>query len=232
MISKKESKTPHMKNTLRNLFLATGLLMSTACSVFGNNGDVNEPPYTLIQESGPYQVRKYDPMILAQVSTGGTMDKASNKAFRPLFRYIDGNNSTQTKVPMTSPVLQEPEQASDENTKISEKIPMTAPVFMNTNADQQWTMSFVMPASFTLETTPRPLNPEVKIVEQGARMLAVVTFNGLAGPEERQEKSAEIKLWAAKAGYQTVGDSFYAGYNPPFTLPAYRRNEVLIEVKK
>lgn len=223
-----------MKNKLQSLVLAGGLLLSTACSVFGNNGDVNEPPYTVIQESGPYAVRRYDPMILAQVSASGSMDKASNKAFRPLFRYIDGNNSTQTKVPMTSPVLQEPEQESEENTKSSEKIPMTAPVFMNTSAtsDQQWTMSFVMPASFTLETTPQPLNPDVKIVEQGARMLAVVTFDGLAQREERQAKGEEVKRWASKAGYQTVGDAFYAGYNPPFTLPAFRRNEMLIEVKK
>jgi hypothetical protein len=219
-----------MKNRLQNLFLSAGLLMSTACSVFGNNGDVNEPPYTLIQENGPYQVRRYDPMILAQVSASGSMDKASNKAFRPLFNYIDGNNSTQTKVPMTSPVLQEPEAQSD----TSKKIPMTAPVFMNTNAtsDQQWTMSFVMPASFTLQNTPQPLDPKVNIVKQDARMLAVVTFDGLAKPEERQEKGAEVKQWAASAGYTTVGDAFYAGYNPPFTLPAFRRNEMLIEVKK
>lgn len=218
-----------MKNKLQSLLLAGGFLLSTACSVFGNNGDVNEPPYTLVQESGPYEVRRYDPMILAQVSASGNMDKASNKAFRPLFRYIDGNNSTQTKVPMTSPVL----QASDKTQK-SEKIPMTAPVFMNTNAssDKQWTMSFVMPADFTLESTPQPLNPEVKIVEQGARMLAVVTFSGLAQAEERQARGEEVKRWASKAGYQTVGDPFYAGYNPPFTLPPFRRNEMLIEVKK
>lgn len=219
-----------MKSKLQSLFLTSGLLLSTACSVFGNNGDVNEPPYTLVQESGAYQVRKYDPMILAQVSARGNMDKASNQAFRALFRYIDGNNSTRTKVPMTSPVLQKPEDDSAR----SEKIPMTSPVFMNSNAssEKQWTMSFVMPASFTLESTPQPLNPEIKIVEQGARLLAVVTFSGLASPHVRQEQGAAVKLWAAQAGYHTVGDTFYAGYNPPFTLPAFRRNEVLIEVKK
>lgn len=223
-----------MKNKLQSLFLATGLLLSTACSVFGNNGEVNEPPYTLVQEEGAYQVRKYDPMILAQVSANGNMDKASNEAFRPLFRYIDGNNSTNTKVPMTSPVLQNPKDKPTDKTTSSEKIPMTAPVFMNANAssEQQWTMSFVMPASFTLSTTPQPLNPAVKIVEQGARLLAVVTFSGSANPEERQKQGASVEQWAAQQGYQTLGEAFYAGYNPPFTLPAFRRNEMLIEVKK
>lgn len=220
-----------MKNKLQSLFLATGLLLSTACSVFGNNGDVNEPPYTILQESGSYQVRKYDPMILAQVSVNGNMDKAANQAFMPLFRYIDGNNTSQTKVPMTSPVLQEPDGSAAAN---SAKIPMTAPVFMNANAasETQWTMSFVMPAHFTLKTTPQPLNPEVKIVEQGARLLAVVTFNGFASPEVRQKQGESINKWATQAGYKVMGEAFYAGYNPPFTLPAFRRNEMLVEVEK
>lgn len=204
--------------------LAMASIGLAGCSVFGNNGEVNEPDYRVLVQDKTYEVRQYDPMVLAQVSTRGEWDKASRQGFRPLFEYIDGANRAQKKVPMTQPVLQQ--QAS------GEKIPMTAPVLMRADTEaQQWTMSFVLPQEFTLDSAPRPLNPEVEIVAQPSRKLAVVQFNGVADAELRREKGEELISWASQQGFTPVGTPFYAGYNPPFTLPPFRRNEMLLEVK-
>ncbi len=241
-------------NTLKPVALAAMITGSVAvlnsCSVFGNNGDVKEPPYTTVMESGDFEIRRYAPMILAQTTVTGDWDKASSKAFRPLFKYIDGNNSTRTKVAMTSPVFSEKassEKASSEKIPMtspvfmedaddadSTKIPMTAPVFMDGNknaASKTWTMSFVMPADFTLQNTPRPLNPAVNIVEQPAKKYAVLTYNDVANVENRTRKAAELLDWVRTQELTPVSKVTYAGYNPPFTLPAFRRNEVLIEIK-
>ena len=199
------------------LLVVTSASVFSSCSVFGNNGDVKEPPFTLIQESGDYQVRRYTPMMLAQVTSTGKWDKASNQSFRPLFNYISGENSTRTKVAMTSPVFNE------EKTQYSKKIPMTAPVFMEEKTKDSakiWTMSFVLPADFTINNTPRPLNSKVKIVEQPAKKYAVLTYNGIADIKKRQQKAEMLQDWIRNQKLSPVSQPTYAGYNPPFTLPA------------
>lgn len=211
--------------TLLALTLVGSFGLLCSCFAFGDNGDVKEPPYTLIQKSGEYEVRRYAPMILAQVAQTGTWDRSSNTSFRDLFRYIDGQNTTNTKVAMTAPVL-----SASEN---SQKIPMTAPVLMEENtADTQktWTMSFVMPAAFTLENTPQPLNPKVKIVSRPAQQFAVIRFSGYADVQSREAHTAKLLDWLAGQQLRPIGNPIYAGYNAPFVLPNFRRNEILIEV--
>ncbi len=237
--------------TPKSLTLALALLGSstllTGCFAFGDNGDVKEPVHSVLQESGDFSVRRYAPVVLAQIKTTGKWDTASNKGFRPLFQYIDGKNTTQTKVAMTSPVLTESDDGkkipmtapvlmaqNDSDDSDSQKIPMTAPILMeesNTDASKTWTMSFVMPANFTLENTPQPLNPNVKIVSQPAKKYAVITYSGVANTESRQKNTARLLDWIRAQKMTPVSQATYAGYNAPFVIPAFRRNEVLIEVK-
>ena len=237
-----------MKALKKTKFFTLALLVSSSllssCFAFGDNGDVKEPPYTVIQASGDFAVRRYAPMILAQVTTTGRWNRSSNNSFRDLFRYIDGANTTNTKVAMTAPVLRESEKGQkipmtapvfiEEQEKASQKVPMTAPVFIEEDEAQKeksWTMSFVMPAQFTLENTPKPLNPRVKIVSRPAQKFAVVRFSGIADTQSRQRQTEKLRIWMNKEQLTAVGEPIYAGYNAPFVLPAYRRNEVLIEVK-
>ncbi|MBF2053333.1 MAG: heme-binding protein [Candidatus Sericytochromatia bacterium] len=230
--------------TLLTLALVSSFGLLCSCFAFGDNGDVKEPPYTLIQQSGEYEVRRYAPMILAQVTRTGSWDRSSNSSFRDLFRYIDGQNTTNTRVAMTTPVLRESENSqkipmtapvfiAQDQSRAAQKIPMTAPVLMEENtADSQktWTMSFVMPAAFTLENTPQPLNPNVKIVSRPAQQFAVIRFSGYADAQSREVHTAKLLNWLADQQLTPIGDPIYAGYNAPFVLPNFRRNEILIEV--
>jgi hypothetical protein len=128
----------------------------------GNAMAVEEAKYTVLRAEDQFELRRYEPHILAETTVGGDFEGAGNEAFGRLFKYISGNNKQQQKVAMTSPVGQEP---------TSQKIEMTSPVGQQ-EMDGKWVVSFMMPATFTLESTPEPKDPNVYIREVPARHIA------------------------------------------------------------
>ena len=110
-----------------------------------------------------------------------------------------------------------------------EKIAMTAPVSQKSSPDG-WVISFTMPAEYTMASLPRPVDPAIRLVEKPARRMAVVKFSGLAGEGRMQTKKRELLDMVAKSGLAPVGDPLFAFYDPPWTLPFLRRNEVMVEV--
>ena len=108
---------------------------------------------------------------------------------------------------------------------------MTAPVFVDGPRDGDGTMSFVLPASFKYETAPRPTNPDVKLQKIENMNVAVITFSGRLSENNIQKKRAALSAWIDENGYEITGPYKTAGYNPPWTLPQARRNEVLIPVR-
>jgi len=181
-----------------------------------------EPNYELIEKSGDFELRAYDPMIVAETQVAGPMDKASSAGFRALADYIFGNNTSRAggnlKISMTAPVTMEPR---------SERISMTAPVGMQ-QTGEQWRVHFVMPSQYTLDTLPRPNNPAVELREVPASNFAVVRFSGLVGERKRAAKEAELMSWLDSKGIEPIGQPQLARYNPPWTLPFLRRNEVMV----
>jgi hypothetical protein len=107
---------------------------------------------------------------------------------------------------------------------------MTAPVTMAASTDGHWTMSFSMPAKYSMATLPKPLNENVSLVAVPQRTVAVARFAGsFDDVEKRVEGERVLAKWLKhNPKYQRVGAPFYAGYDPPFTLPFLRRNEVLV----
>ena len=77
------------------------------------------PKYKILQQDGDFEVRQYEPRIVAEVSVDGEMDTATREGFRILAAYIFGKNAGQQSIAMTAPVT----QAAD-----PVKIAMTAPV--------------------------------------------------------------------------------------------------------
>ena len=204
-------------------FLVLGLLGLaavgvSACSVFGHSG-VESAPYDVVRADENIEVRTYERMILAVTP----MVKGSNGrggSFGRLFNYISGDNVAATKIPMTAPVF----MAENE----SVEIPMTAPVFMG---GEGTTMSFVLPAEYTMETAPVPTNDQVRLEEITDYTVAVIQFSGLLNDENSAKHEAQLREWIAGQPYEIVGEAVTAGYDAPFTIPAMRRNEILIPVK-
>lgn len=182
------------------LFVA---LLTTGCSVFGDNG-VESAPYTLLKAdtSQNIEVRNYDSMVLVSTDMAGD---GRNSAFRKLFRYIDGENDA------------------------SAAIAMTAPVLMN-NRPGSSMMSFVMPKEFTLQTTPKPTNPDVVVTEVKDYKVAAIQFSGTLSKSNVAKHTELLQAWITANRYTAIGEPVEAGYNGPLTLPMLRRNEVLIEI--
>ena len=185
-----------------------------------------EPKYELIEKSGDFELRQYYPMLIAEVLVDGNMDQASSKGFRLIADYIFGNNVTKTgnsgKIKMTAPVTIEPK---------SEKISMTAPVTLEKISDK-WRVIFVMPSQYTLNTIPSPNNKRVILREIPARQVAILRFSGFANETNTAENTRDLLKWMDKRNLIPIGATELARYNPPWTLPFLRRNEIIIEYKK
>lgn len=203
--------------------IALGLLMLIAgCSLFGK-GSEEQPRYKVVRKEDNKEIRQYESYIVAKTTINGSFKEAQSAGFKILAEYIFGKNKTQQKISMTAPVVQ-----STENQKIS----MTAPVIIASSAEKSWTMTFSMPSSYTLETLPVPDDKRIVIETIPTRYVAALTFTGFWGEEKNTQKARELKEWLkSHPNYEIMGPSMFAGYNPPWTLPFLRRNEMLMEVQ-
>ena len=125
---------------------------------------------------------------------------------------------------MTTPVLQKEE--------VSEKIAMTAPVLQKEDPEaQQFTIGFVMPAEYSLDTIPTPNNPEVTLKEIPERTQGVITFSGLWTDAKAKRYTVALLNALEEDGYTIVSDPEFARYDPPWTPPWMRQNEIWVEVE-
>ena len=184
---------------------------------------IEEPKYTVIAKTEPFELRMYAPMILAEVKVDGDLDEASNQGFRLIAAYIFGQNQISQKISMTAPV------AIEEQSIKSAKIAMIAPVNIESNAGQ-WTVSFVMPSEYTLENLPKPLNAKVQLRQIPAVKRAVIQFSGFYNSQKVADKTLELEEWIKSRNLQSIGSPKFARYNPPWTLPFMRRNEVMLDI--
>lgn len=201
------------------VFLVSAMI--AGCSVFGDNG-VESAPYTLLSSDNSLniEVRNYQSMILVSTSTA---DGSGNKAFRKLFNYITGDNEGKREIAMTAPVFMDDKIEGTE-------IAMSAPVFMSENTDSP-SMSFVMPSDFTIDTTPKPIDPAVIVSEVTNYKVAAIRFSGTLGESNVDEHTQILLSWINNNGLTQKGKPVKAGYNGPLTLPFLRHNEVLIEIE-
>jgi hypothetical protein len=153
------------------------------------------------------------------------MDSGRKSAFSKLFGYISGKNTASSKISMTAPVLLD---NAVKNAGV--EIPMTAPVFMEDASDQA-KMSFVLPATYTLDSAPTPQDPNVKLDQIKDYTVAAIIFSGLLSADNIAKQRTMLEAWIQGNGYKITGAYKAAGYDPPFTIPALRRNEVLIPVE-
>ena len=169
---------------------------------------VETPNYEVIGQMDGVEIRLYPRLILATV-----MGDGDGTPFRRLFQYISGNNSGSSKISMTAPVL------------TPERIEMTAPVI-----SEGYSMSFVVPSKYTMETVPTPNDESIRIQEMPERKLAVIRFRGWARERSVEERKAMLISVLQRNGIETVGEPFLMRYNSPWTPGFMRRNEIGIEI--
>ncbi|KAL5729934.1 hypothetical protein ACHQM5_002821 [Ranunculus cassubicifolius] len=220
---------------------------------------VETPKYQILKSAATYEIRKYPPAVIAQYTYDPSQMKGDKDGgFQVLAGYIGAIGSPQNtkpeKIAMTAPVITSSEAekiamtapviTSSEAEKIAmtapvitssepEKIAMTAPVFTNSEEDKKMvTMQFILPSKYsTAEEAPKPTDDRVVIKEVGEKIYGVLKFSGLATDSVVEEKVRKLKECLEKDGYKIIGEFVLARYNPPFTLPPLRTNEVMIPVE-
>ena len=206
------------------VFLTSILIASTVMAT-------EEPKFSIIEKSEPFELRAYAPQLVAEVKVEGDLDTASSQGFRLIAGFIFGQNQVSEKISMTVPVGIE--------TAKSTKIAMTVPVGIEASEASkdsakgvnQWVFSFVMPSEYTMATLPKPLNPLVTIRELPAQKRAAITFSGFYNEAKVLEKTRALEEWIKSKQWQATGSPQFARYNPPWSIPFMRRNEILIPVR-
>ena len=194
-------------------------LLLGACSVVGIRSGTEEPAFAVVERRGEVEIRRYAPRIAAQTAVTGTEEGARNEGFRRLAGYIFGGNARRDRIAMTAPVAQVPGQ----------RIAMTAPVAQQ-GGDGTWRIRFFMPARFTLETLPVPDDPRVVLLTVPEEKLAVLRFPGVPRPDAVAERSAALAAALEGMAWAPAGPVQGWFYDPPWTVPALRRNEVVVPV--
>ncbi len=196
-----------------------GIVLIGAVAVGPIMSDVETPNYQIVESQDNIEIRRYEPMIIAEVQMEGARKDAIGDGFRLLADYIFGNNTTKQNIDMTAPVQQQENQ----------KIAMTAPV-QQQSLGGSWKISFVMPSQYDMETLPEPGNDRVTLKEIPAKQFVVITFSGTSSDKNVKKHEMKLMKYAEANSLSVTGSPKYAFYNPPWTLPPMRRNEVMIEL--
>jgi SOUL heme-binding protein len=195
--------------------MTIGQIFDSALSVFGVR-TAEEPRYEVIDRIGQVEVRRYAPRFAAETTVAGKRDDGMNEAFFILAGYIFGGNKRKEEIAMTAPV-------AIEN---GETIAMTAPVATQTSAGGL-TMRFFLPASITPSNAPEPNDRRVRLAEE---TIAALRFAGTWSESTLALQQRELLTALAGSRWQPSGEPFTQFYDPPFTLPFLRRNEVAVKV--
>jgi hypothetical protein len=183
---------------------------------------IEKAKYTVLEKEDAFEIRQYDPQIVAETYVEGDLEEVGTEGFRRLYAYISGENTKKQSISMTAPVVQ---QAG------SEKISMTAPVKQE-KKDNQWRITFLMPAEYTMETLPEPADTRVKLAQEPGRIMAAVKYSGTWSEKGYEENKALLEEYIQQRGLTKTGAAVWARYDPPFMPWFLRRNEVLIPIEK
>ena len=207
--------------TFKNLIAITAFLILTHSNAMA----IEEPSYEVIETYEEFEVRRYEPYLLAEVDVSGGINSAGNKAFRILAGYIFGDNAAATKMAMTAPV-------ESRSANQGEKMAMTAPVTSTKKeGDEMTTVAFVMEQKYSIDTLPTPNDERIRIREVPERFVAVRRYSG-RWTDAKYQRNLQLLIEAlSNVSLEVVGEPVLARYNSPFSLPMMRRNEVMFEIK-
>jgi hypothetical protein len=194
-------------------FLIT--VADSGLSVFGIRTPYEQPVYQVVQQMPPgIEIRQYE----AREAVETVMIPGNEgAAFGRLFRYITGANVAKKMISMTAPVVESPTT-----------IGMTLPVVSDGAAH---TMRFFLPKSVVSAGVPMPTDPDVHVVPVPAMTLGAIRFTGIASSMVRAAETVLLRDGLAHGGKVASGPPLYLSYDPPFTIPILRRNEVAIPVR-
>lgn len=194
-------------------------IMLAGCSVVGGKA-AEETSYSVLERDGDVELRQYDDYAIARTFVASSYDEMGSEAFGRLFDYISGDNTSGGDIAMTAPVLMAP---------TGDEIAMTAPVLTQAEGEGWW-MAFVLPQGLDVASAPVPNDPRVEIIDIAGPRVASLSYSGLMDEETNTGNAERLRAWIEQRELQPSSGFQVAGYNPPWTIPFLRRNEILIEL--
>jgi hypothetical protein len=202
-----------------------GKIIGGAGSVVGYRNGTKEPDYSAEKLTRTVEIRHYGARLAAETTVAAGETAARNTGFRRLASYIFGANHANEKIAMTAPVVQQ------SGSRQGEKIAMTVPVSQESAGDGEWVIRFFMPADKSLESLPRPNDAEVRLVTVPPQTVAVRRFTGSPTRSAVASQTVELMNTLRDIGFQAVDTPAAWFYDPPWTVPALRRNEIAVSVE-
>lgn len=196
-------------------------LLLSSCG--GESVAYESPKYEVVSETDAFEVREYQPYLVAETVVDGNLGSAGNQGFRILAKYIFGDNQGEKKVAMTAPVSQEKTAGTT--------IAMTAPVAQE-KAGDKYTIRFMMPSDLSRDTVPTPNDTRITIREVPGRTFAVIRYSGTWSAKNYEKHLAELRAGLRAKGFEPEGEPIWARYDPPFMPWFLRRNEILIAFRE
>ncbi len=166
--------------------------------------------FRVLETYKDFEVREYQPCVIAEVKVSANYADASGTAFSSLFKYISKGNKKSEKIAMTAPVI-----AAQRAEKID---------------SDEWFVSFVMPSGSTFGHLPHPNDPQVVLRELDAETCIAMSFRGKATSELSQKKVHELRAAAAKQNIALSGETRICRFDPPFKPGFMQYNEIVIPV--
>ena len=197
-------------------------LAAAVLQTFGMRSGTEQPRYTVVERVGAIEVRRYEGRIAAEALVAGDEAQARNEGFRLVAGYIFGGNASSTQIAMTAPVAQAPK---------GEQIAMTAPVAQQP-AEGGWRVQFFMPAKYTLESLPKPKDARVTLVQLPPQTYAVLAFSGSRSPKAVKARQGQLAIAVGESAWRASGEPQGWFYDPPWTVPFLRLNEVAVQVDR
>jgi hypothetical protein len=193
-----------------------GAMLRSIPDLFGiHSGE--QPGYRILTQDGDFEIRHYEPLLIAKTFVYGDYRTSVNVGFHRLADYILGNNTSRA-------------ETGEGFTFGGEKIDMVAPVFQQ-KQHMGWEMRFALPESHSLSTLPIPHHPQIKLEYLDERDVAVIRYSGGTSEDIIDQKAAELMEWLRlQASFRPAGNPVAAQYDPPFTIPFLKRNEVMVRV--
>ncbi len=192
--------------------------------VVGVRVGIEEPGYTVKPLIDGVEIRRYGPRIAAETTVTATEEAARNAGFRRLAGYIFGGNHQNRRIAMTAPVAEQVDR------RTGQRIAMTAPVAQTSRGEEGWLIRFHMPAEWTMDTLPAPDDERIRLVRLPAESVAVLRFSGDRRPGAVAKRTEQLLETLRATGFAPVGEPTTWLYDPPWTIPFRRRNEVAIAI--
>ncbi|MGK5594089.1 MAG: SOUL family heme-binding protein [Parachlamydiaceae bacterium] len=195
-------------------FIASCCLSS---SLFAN---YLEPKYETLRQEGPLEIRHYGQLVAAEVTAKGDRKTALKSGFKQLTHYIFGANSLNHKISMTAPVTEQP----------------TAPFnihdsFSSLLKHSSWKIHFILPSEYAFDHAPQPNHHNIKLVNIPESNYVVIRYSGKTGDNHVLPQLEQLRKFIKENGIRTKNQLLFAYYNPPWTLPFLRRNEIMIAIE-